>query len=55
MNSLETTWTNIKANTTGKMNSDAGLRLQKMKSRRKEIENLRKYIEENYIGDIMFS
>lgn len=55
MNSLETTWTNVKANTTGKMNSDAGIRLQKMKNRRKEIENMRKYIEENYIGDIMFS
>ena len=55
MNSLETTWTNVKANTTGRMNSDAGIRLQKMKNRRKEIENMRKYIEENYIGDIMFS
>ena len=55
MNSLETTWINIKANTTGKMNSDAGIRLQKMKNRRKEIENLKKYIDENYIGDIMFS
>ena len=55
MNRLETTWITIKANTTGKMNSDAGIRLQKMKNRRKEIENLKKYIDENYIGDIMFS
>jgi len=48
-------WNEIAANTTGKMSSDAKTRATTMQTRKKQISTLREELEEEYIGDILFS
>lgn len=52
---MKTSWSNIKSNTTGTMNSDASKRASYMTARKKNINVCIDDLETNYIGDILFS
>lgn len=48
-------WNEVASNTTGKMSDDAKKRASTMQTRKKQISTLREELEEEYIGDILFS
>lgn len=54
-NKLSNDWKNVAANTTGKMHSDAANRQKYMNNRKGEISRTLRELDENYIGDMLFS
>lgn len=52
---INVTWQNAAANTSGKMNSDANTRAKQIAARKKEIAAAASRLEENYVGDMLFS
>lgn len=48
-------WRDVQSNTSGKMNTDASKRVTTMNNRKKEITTAKNSLEENYVGDMLFS
>lgn len=52
---MKTDWNNIAANTKGSMHNDAKTRNKAMGNRKSEVKSCANQIEEQYLGDILFS
>ena len=53
--SLINNWNDVRTNTTGEMNTSAKKRSQLMNNKKKDIQACLDNLEQNYIGDILFS
>lgn len=52
---MESSWQSIKSNTTGSMRTDAAKRVSSINAQKKRIKAAANNLEENFIGDILFS